>query len=82
MKKPNIIFYFADQQRWDTVTPTLTPSLTQLAEEGVKFSNCFTCQPVCGPARACLQSGTYATENRSYWNGIALKQDIKPCNLL
>ncbi len=78
MKKPNIIFYFADQQRWDTVTPTLTPSLTQLAEEGVKFSNCFTCQPVCGPARACLQSGTYATENRSYWNGIALKQDIKP----
>ena len=78
MKKPNIIFYFADQQRWDTVTPTLTPSLTKLASEGVKFSNCFTCQPVCGPARACLQSGTYATENRSYWNGIALKKDIKP----
>ena len=78
MKRPNIIFYFADQQRWDTVTPTLTPSLTALAKEGVKFENCFTCQPVCGPARACLQSGTYATENRSYWNGIALKDDIKP----
>ena len=78
MTKPNIIFYFADQQRWDTVTPTLTPSLTALANEGVKFENCFTCQPVCGPARACLQSGTYATENKSYWNGIALKKDIKP----
>lgn len=78
MKKPNIIFYFADQQRWDTVTPTLTPSLTELSEEGVKFENCFTCQPVCGPARACLQSGTYATENGSYWNGIPLRSDIKP----
>ncbi len=78
MNRPNIIFYFADQQRWDTVTPSLTPSLTELANEGVKFTNCFTCQPVCGPARACLQTGQYATQNRSYWNGIALNPDIKP----
>ena len=78
MEKKNIIFYFADQQRWDTITPEITPSLTALAKEGAQFDNCFTCQPVCGPARACLQSGTYATENGSYWNGIALRSDIKP----
>ena len=50
----------------------------QLAREGVKFENNFTCQPVCGPARACLQTGLYATECGCYWNGIAMPQTIKP----
>lgn len=76
--KPNIIFYFSDQQRWDTINETVTPNLMELASEGIEFSNSFTCQPVCGPARACLQSGLYATQNKCYWNGIALPSDIKP----
>ena len=78
MKIKNIIFYFSDQQRWDTVNETVTPNLMQLAEEGVLFENNFTCQPVCGPARACLQSGMYATQIGCYWNGIALPKDITP----
>lgn len=41
------------------------------------FENSFTCQPVCGPARAYLQTGQFATENRCYWNGIALKESTK-----
>lgn len=76
--KKNIIFYFSDQQRWDTVNETLTPNLMQLAENGVMYENNFTCQPVCGPARACLQSGLYATQCGCYWNGIPLPQDIPP----
>lgn len=76
--RPNIIFYFSDQQRWDTVNETVTPNLMKLAENGVKFENSFTCQPVCGPARACLQTGRYATECGCYWNGIPLPQNIKP----
>lgn len=78
MNRPNIIFYFSDQQRWDTVTPRLTPNLTELAAEGVLFENSFTCQPVCGPARACLQTGVYATQCGCYWNGIPLPSDRKP----
>ena len=74
-KQPNIIFYFSDQQRWDTVNETLTPNLMRLAEEGILYENNFTCQPVCGPARACLQTGEYATQNGCYWNGIPLKKD-------
>lgn len=74
----NIIFYFSDQQRWDTVNPQVTPNLMQLAAEGVKFENNFTCQPVCGPARACLQTGLYATQCGCYWNGIPLPKDIVP----
>ena len=45
-----------------------------MAEAGVCFENAFTCQPVCGPARACLQTGRYATELGCYRNNIALPQ--------
>ncbi len=75
--KPNIIFYFSDQQRWDTLNESLMPNVWELGEEGLLFENSYTCQPVCGPARACLQTGQYATENRCYWNGIALEEDVK-----
>lgn len=71
----NIIFYFSDQQRWDTVNPQVTPNLMQLASEGVDFMNNYTCQPVCGPARACLQTGRYATQTGCYCNGIPLPTD-------
>ena len=52
-KKPNIIFFFSDQQRWDTAgcygqPAEVTPNLDRLAREGTKFANAFTCQPVCG----------------------------------
>jgi len=33
-----------------------------LAGEGVRFEHAFTCQPVCGPARAAFQTGRYPTE--------------------
>ena len=77
-ERKNIIFYFSDQQRWDTVNDQVTPNLMALAEEGVKFERSFTCQPVCGPARACLQTGVNATQNGCFKNGIALPRDIKP----
>ena len=76
--RPNIIFYFSDQQRWDTVNEEATPNLMQLAREGIQFENSYTCQPVCGPARACLQTGMYATQYGCYWNGVPLPQTIRP----
>lgn len=79
LPKPNIVFLFSDQQRWDTVecygSPLfkgLTPNLDRMAQEGVRFQHSFTCQPVCGPARACLQTGKYATETTCVTNGVAL----------
>ena len=67
MKRPNILVLFSDQQRWDTCgcygqPLDVTPNLDRMAAEGVRFEYAFTCQPVCGPARACLQTGKYATE--------------------
>lgn len=77
MPQPNIIFYFSDQQRADTVgcygqRLPVTPRLDAFAEEATVYENAFTCQPVCGPARACLQSGAYATQIGCYRNDIAL----------
>ncbi len=43
-----------------------------LAANGTRYENAFTCQPVCGPARACLQTGRYATEVGCEINGRAL----------
>lgn len=50
----------------------VTPNLARLAVEGTLFENAFTCQPVCGLARACLQTGRYPTETGCYRNGEAL----------
>ncbi|MBO3445241.1 sulfatase-like hydrolase/transferase [Clostridium sp. CCUG 7971] len=80
MKKPNIIVFFSDQQRFDTVgcygqKLDITPNLDYMASEGVKFENAFTCQPVCGPARSCMQTGKYATQTECFINDIGLKED-------
>lgn len=77
-RKKNIIFYFTDQQRYDTANNEIMPNLCGLASEGVTYTDCYTCQPVCGPARACLQSGVYATETGCYKNNISLPRDITP----
>lgn len=75
--KDNIIFYFSDQQRYDTVNSEIMPNLMALADEGTFFENCYTCQPVCGPARASLQTGVYPTECGCHINGIPLRDDAK-----
>ena len=79
---PNIVFVFSDQQRWDTLgcygqKLPLTPNLDKMAAEGVQFENAFTCQPVCGPARAALQTGKYPTETGCFTNNRALPLDEK-----
>ena len=78
----NIIFYFSDQQRWDTCgcfgqPLNVTPNLDKLAEEGVKFDNAFSPQPVCGPCRALFQTGKYPTETGCFRNNLMLPSNIK-----
>lgn len=79
---PNVIVFFTDQQRWDTLglygNPLeLTPNLDRLAQQGTHLFHCFTCQPVCGPARASLQTGLYASSTGCFRNGIALGAEAR-----
>lgn len=76
-ERPNVIVFFTDQQRADTTgvhgNPLgLTPHFDRMAREGTHLYHMFTCQPVCGPARSCLQTGLYATESGCYRNSIPL----------
>jgi len=80
--KPNILFFFSDQQRWDTLgcygqEMNTTPNLDRMAAEGVRFEHAFSPQPACGPARACLQTGKYASELGCFRNEIELPQNEK-----
>ena len=80
--QPNVIVFFTDQQRWDTTgvhgNPLdLTPNFDRMARRGTHVHHSFTCQPVCGPARSCLQTGLYATETGCYRNGIPLSSNLK-----
>jgi arylsulfatase A-like enzyme len=70
----NIVVFLTDQQRWDTLGLNgcplgLTPHFDRLARSGTFFREAVTPQPVCGPARACLQTGQYATTNGVHRNG-------------
>ncbi|TDF99877.1 DUF4976 domain-containing protein [Paenibacillus piri] len=78
----NVIVFFTDQQRWDTTgvhgNPLgLTPHFDRMARNGTHLYNTFTCQPVCGPARSCLQTGLYATASGCYRNSIPLPRQTR-----
>jgi len=71
--RPNVIVFLTDQQRWDTSglfgNPLeLTPQFDRFAQAGTFLPLSFTCQPVCAPARASLQTGLYATSHRVITN--------------
>ncbi|RLL65946.1 sulfatase-like hydrolase/transferase [Streptomyces sp. Z26] len=76
-RRPNVLVFFTDQQRWDTTglhgNPLgLTPHLDRLAADGVCVDRSFTCQPVCAPSRASLQTGRYPTATGVHRNGLSL----------
>jgi arylsulfatase A-like enzyme len=77
--RPNVLVVLTDQQRWDTTGPytpmDLTPNLDRAAERGTRFDQTISNQPVCGPARGCLQTGQYATTHGVWSNGIPLAAD-------
>ncbi len=80
--RPNVVVFFTDQQRWDSTgvhgNPLeLTPNFDRMAQRGTHLYNTFTCQPVCGPARASLQTGMYASATGCWRNGIALPSNLK-----
>lgn len=54
-----------------------TPHLDALAAGGVRFDKAYTCQPVCGPARAAIFTGTCPHTNGSWGNSMPLGQTIK-----
>ena len=64
MKRPNILIFYTDQQRWDALGANgngeiRTPNLDALAARGMNFSRHFVQNPVCMPSRVSMLSGQY-----------------------
>jgi arylsulfatase A-like enzyme len=66
MQKPNIVFFFTDDQRFDTInalgnTEIATPNIDYLINNGTAFTQAHipggTCAAVCMPSRAMLHTG-------------------------
>ena len=79
--KPNVVVFFTDQQRWDCSSLhgcplDVMPNFDRVARRGAHVAHSFTCAPVCGPARACLQTGTYISRNAAVANGLGLPDDL------
>ena len=71
-KKPNFIIVFADDQGYGDLgvfgaTDFKTPRIDQMAREGMRFTD-FYAQPVCGPSRTALLTGSYPIRVAEYGN--------------
>lgn len=83
MGKPKkIIIIMTDTQRKDMINcygnnGLKTPNLDKLASDGIRFENGYTCQPVCGPARSAIFTGTYPHTNGTFANNIPLGASTK-----
>ncbi|MDO8684251.1 MAG: sulfatase [Armatimonadota bacterium] len=76
-RKPNIIFVFADQMRYEELgcggnSIIRTPNMDKLASQGVHFTNAISGFPVCSPYRAMLLTGRYGQSNGVVSNGVLL----------
>jgi hypothetical protein len=57
-----------DRRSWQSLE--LTPNFDRMSRAGTDVHYSITCQPVCGPARMCLQTGLYQNCTGGYRNGI------------
>src|SRR5678815_221748 len=78
-KRPNFLFLYTDDQRWDALSVVQkeqgerarfpwfqTPNMDRIANEGVRFRNAFVTLALCAPSRAAFLTGRY-----NHLNGIA-----------
>ena len=73
-RRPNIVFMFTDDQRWDSMGcaghPFLkTPNMDRIAREGAMFTNSFVTTPLCSPSRASYLTGRYVHAHGVRGNG-------------
>lgn len=82
MNEKKVILIMTDTQRTDMLgcygnTDMNTPNIDKLATDGMLFQKAYTTQPVCGPARSALFTGTYPHTNGSWGNNMPLGDNVK-----
>lgn len=77
MKRPNLVYVFADQLRWASVgyngdELAHTPEIDALSAECADVTNAVSGHPVCAPYRASLLTGKYTTSTGMVINEIRM----------
>lgn len=67
-KQPNIVFIMSDDHAAHAMSCygskiNTTPNLDRIADEGMRFDNCFCTNSICAPSRATILTGLYNHEN-------------------
>lgn len=67
--RPNIVFIMSDDHAAHAMSCygsriNQTPHLDRIADEGMRFDNCFCTNAICTPSRATILTGTYNHINR------------------
>lgn len=78
-KQPNIIFMMTDDHTTQAMSCyggnlIQTPNMDRIANEGIRFDNCYAVNALSGPSRACILTGKFShengfTDNASTFNG-------------
>jgi arylsulfatase A-like enzyme len=74
MRRPNILWYCTDQQRFDTIgalgNPHVkTPTVDRLVQQGVAFTHAYCQSPICTPSRSSFLTGLYPSRLHNTRNG-------------
>ncbi len=77
MKKPNLVYVYADQLRYFSCSYTgdknaITPNIDNLAANSCNLFNAVSGHPVCAPYRASLFTGKYTTSTGMVINEIRI----------
>jgi len=67
--RPNIVFIMTDDHAAHAMSCygsriNKTPHIDRIAEQGMRFDNCFCTNSICTPSRAVILSGTYSHMNQ------------------
>src|SRR5579883_2743938 len=76
-KRPNILFAIADDWGYNHAGVygcdwIQTPNFDRVANEGVRFTNCFTSNPKCSPSRATILTGRNSWQLREAVNHMSI----------
>lgn len=82
MSGRKVIWIMTDSQRTDMLgcygnKEMKTPCIDKLAEDSLRFTKAYSCQPVCGPARSAMFTGLYPHSNGMVANSLALADNTK-----
>ena len=74
-RRPNILWYCTDQQRYDTIAAlgnafVTTPAMDSLVERGAAFTSAYCQSPICTPSRASFLTGMYPSAVGANKNGV------------